>query len=215
MSLRILQGWVLGSALTLSTLAGCPDDTIDTGDTGDTAGETTNPDRPDPLPTCDSTPRTPGTCAIGAVENLASRGAQHINVPTPLSYEDDPPSSGNHRPFWAKWGEYDYLAPQVWLHNLEHGGIAFLYDPCAPSELVDALRVFAQSQPEDDGGAFRWILTPYPDLPTPVAAVAWTWTWQAECVDVESLEDFVVEHYRQAPEDLDWDGSYGAGWLGR
>jgi hypothetical protein len=202
-------------ALIVSTTAGCPDDTVDTGDTGDTAGETINPDRPDPLPTCDSTPRTPGTCAIGAVENLASRGAQHINVPTPLSYEDDPPSSGNHRPFWAKWGEYDYLAPQIWLHNLEHGGVAFLYDPCAPSELVDALRVFAQSQPDDDGGPFRWVLTPYPDLPTPVAAVAWTWTWQAECVDVESLEDFVVDHYRQAPEDVDLDGSYGAGWLGR
>lgn len=212
MSLRNLQGWALSSTLFVAALSGCPDDTITSTDA---VGETTNPDRPDPLPLCETGPRTPGTCASGAVENLTSRGAQHINVPTPLSYEDDPPSSGNHRPFWAKWGEYDYLAPQVWLHNLEHGGVAFLYDPCAPTELVDALRVFAQSQPEDDGGPFRWVLTPYPDLPTPVAAVAWTWTWQAECVDVESLEDFIVEHYRQAPEDVDLDGSYGAGWLGR
>jgi len=90
-----------------------------------------------------------------------------------------------------------------------------LYDPCAPEALIGALRVFAQSQPEDDGGPFRWVLTPFPGLPSPVAAVAWGWTWQAECVHIESLEDFVVERYRQAPEDLDWDGSYQTGWISR
>jgi len=26
---------------------------------------------------------------------------------------------GNHRPLWAVWGEYLYLPPQRWLHNLE------------------------------------------------------------------------------------------------
>lgn len=176
-------------------------------------GDVTDPDRVDA--TCEGGPRVPGTCAAGATERIASKGARHINVPDVLSYEDNPPSSGDHRPYWAKWGEYSYLGPQVWLHNLEHGGIAFLYDPCAPTALVDALRVFAQSQPADDGGPFRWVLTPSPGLPTPVAAVAWEWTWQAECVHEESLGDFVVERYRQAPEDLDWDGSYETGWIGR
>lgn len=208
--------WAGLAALTLAA-TGCPDDRVPASDTTDVGADGAelieDPDRVDA--TCGGVPRVPGVCAAGAVTQQASRGAQHIPLPTPISYEDSPPSTGNHRPYWAKWGEYSYLGPQVWLHNLEHGGIAFLYDPCAPSALVDELRVFAQGQPEDDTGPFRWILSPYPGLPTPVAAVAWGWTWAAECVHLDSLEDFVVERYRQAPEDLDWDGSYSTGWLAK
>lgn len=201
-------------------LVGCPDDSVGGTDVSDgdatdvsDGDATVDPDRIDA--TCETGPRTPGVCAAGMTERIASRGAQHIRQPAVIAYEDTPPSSGNHRPSWAKWGEYDFLGPQLWLHNLEHGGIAFLYDPCAPEELIGALRVYAQGQPADEAGPFRWILTPYPGLPTPVAAVAWEWTWQAECVHLESLEDFVVEHYRQAPEDLDSDGSYETGWKSR
>ena len=36
-------------------------------------------------------------------------------------------------------GKYEYLPPQRWLHNLEHGGIAFLYHPCAEQSVIDSL----------------------------------------------------------------------------
>lgn len=157
------------------------------------------------------------TCGAAVVEQIPSRGAGHVPE-APISYVDNPPSSGDHRPAWARWGEYDYLPPQRWLHNLEHGGIALLYDPCADEATVTALGDFARARADDEGGPFRWVLTPYPGLPTRVAVVAWEWTWQAGCTAPEggaSLEAFVTDHYRKAPEDVAADGSYTTGWIGR
>lgn len=160
----------------------------------------------------------PSSCGEASVAFVESQGAEHLPQPEPISYSDNPPSSGDHRPSWARWGEYDYLPPQRWLHNLEHGGVAFLYDPCVSVAVVEALRSFARSQPEDETGAFRWVLTPYPGLSSGVAVVAWEWTWQADCLDVGlkgSLQSFIDEHYRAAPEDLAGDGGYATGWIGR
>ncbi|MCC6622047.1 MAG: DUF3105 domain-containing protein [Deltaproteobacteria bacterium] len=170
-----------------------------------------DPDRIDA--SCQGPARVSEACTSRVVV-VPEIGAAHVPEPTPISYTSEPPSSGDHRPAWARWGEYDYLPPQRWLHNLEHGGIALLYDPCVASELVDALREFARARPDDASGPFRWVLTPYPGLPTPIAAVAWETTWESQCVDA-SLGAFVDSFYRQAPEDVASDGSYTTGWIGR
>ncbi len=160
----------------------------------------------------------PVGCGQAVVAQIANRGQDHVPDGTPIVYEDMPPSSGDHRPSWARWGEYSFLPQQRWLHNLEHGGIAFLYDPCASEAVVTALREVARAMAADESGAARWVLSPYPGLPTGVAVVAWEWTWQAECVDAGNqgtLQSFITEHYRKAPEDVAVDGSFANGWIGR
>ena len=57
------------------------------------------------------------------------------------------------------------------IFNLEHGGIAILYHPCVEKEIIDSLRTLACSRPDDDGSEFRWVLTPYVDLPSNIAVV--------------------------------------------
>lgn len=158
------------------------------------------------------------TCAAPEVVAVAGESARHVADDIPIPYEVQPPSSGDHRADWAKWGAYAYLPPQRWLHNLEHGGIAVVYDPCLATESVASLREYLQSQPTDETGKFRWILTPYPGLSTPVAIVAWERTLFLECwtdADVRAVEAFVDEAYRNAPEDVPFDGRYDRGWLGR
>ena len=54
---------------------------------------------------------------------------------------------------------------------LSTGGIALLYNPCVDSSVIDALEAFACARASDDGGTFRYILTPYHDLPTNIAGV--------------------------------------------
>lgn len=209
--------WALCAA---AGMAACIDDTLP-GDIGmDAVGDASGDvDRVDAA--CEGAAKVPpptGTSCLGTVENIPSRGANHILEPTPISYVDSPPSSGDHRPAWAKWGEYDYLGPQRWVHNLEHGGIAFLYDPCVDAGTISTLREYARGMPDDDSGPFRWVLTPYPGLGRAVAVVAWEWTWQSDCLDaagVADLEGFINLHYRQAPEDFASDGSYSVGWMGR
>jgi hypothetical protein len=140
----------------------------------------------------------------------------HIYLPEPVrAYPDSPPTSGNHRPYWARWGEYIYLPPQRWLHNLEHGGVAFLYHPCVSEEVKEALRSYAQSQPDDITGKYRWIMTPYPDLPTAVAVVTWEHSLSTHCFNPEEVDWFLKLNYRQGPEDVSVDGRYVYGWKSR
>jgi len=147
--------------------------------------------------------------------NEPSNGAGHYSNPIGLCYDESPPSSGPHRPMWGKWGEYEFMPPQRYIHNLEHGGIALLYHPCVEESVIDALRTLVCSIPEDDGGPFRWVLTPYVDLPTNIAVVAWEWTYLNDCFDAESINEFIDEHYRNAPEDFYYNGSYDTLYVGK
>lgn len=164
---------------------------------------------------CDDPGWSPGACAAGAAAAVPGEGAAHVAEPEAITWQASPPASGAHRGQWARWGEYDALGPERWLHNLEHGGVAFLYHPCVEPAVVDALRAIARALPGDDTGPFRWILAPYPDLPSAIAVVAWEWRYAAECVRADEIEGFALRRYRQAPEDVRGDGSYAEGWLGR
>lgn len=194
------------AALALLTVTACEPDAEGGVDAG--APE------PEPLPTeCAS--YDPGACVAGEGRLFEDHGGAHVAAPDPITWPESPPASGPHRPQWARWGEYASLGPEHWLHNLEHGGVALLYHPCAGDDVVDALRAFAQSRPADDSGRFRWVLAPYPDLPTTVAAVTWQWRYLAPCVNEDELTEFVDRHYRDAPEDIQSDGSHAEEWLGR
>lgn len=147
--------------------------------------------------------------------NEPSDGAGHYNNPIGLCYDESPPSSGPHRSMWGRWGEYEYMPPQRYIHNLEHGGIAILYHPCVEKEIIDSLRTLACSRPDDDGGKFRWVLTPYVNLPSNISVVAWEWTYLNDCFDAISINEFIDEHYRNAPEDFYYNGSYDTLYIGK
>lgn len=219
MLMQTRRPWPLLGLLTLA-LAACGDDPADSDADSGMGGEA-DVDGLVPGDTdlvnyaCEDADWQPGTCAEAVITEVPSVGATHVSEPDPIAYDFSPPTSGPHRPAWGAWGEYAFLPPQRYLHNLEHGGVAFLYHPCAPAETVDALRALAQAQPADEAGDFRWILTPYPDLPTAIAVVAWEWSYEAECVDADAIQEFVDAHYRMAPEDVARDGSYDRLWIGR
>ena len=162
---------------------------------------------------CTDTAWQPGTCAPGVLLNPPLLPGIHVDLPYPITYTDVPPSSGTHRPVWGKWGEYVFLPEQRWLHNLEHGAIAFLYNPCVPSATVDALRAIAKAQPVDGTGPFRWVLTPYPGLPSAFALLSWGHIYEAECVKSDEIAAFILAHYRQAPDDEPTPGAYEELWL--
>ena len=142
---------------------------------------------------------------IGATRHVPYEGAvTHEDEGTPIDYDSVPPAAGSHYRAWTPWGEsQEALDPRSWVHNLEHGGVAFLYNCAEPCpDLVDAARAYAQSKPADDGGDFRWVLTPYTGMDHRLAVVAWEWIYEADVWDAPSVEAFVAEHYRKGPEDV-------------
>ncbi len=120
-----------------------------------------------------------------------------------VDYADPPPSSGDHDACWATWGAHAEPVPdELWVHNLEHGGVVYLYhcpDGCDAevaelTALVDRLGIFA-------------LVTPYDALPTRFAAVAWEWRYTADCFDIDALEAFYTSRRDQAPESVTSDPS--------
>jgi hypothetical protein len=171
-----------------SALVACADDTTPVADS-DAQGFTLPPS---------------ASCAVGGRETFTVTSAVHVESTVEVAYESVPPCIGDHRRSWLRWGAYD--APVVgedYVHNLEHGGIAILYDcPGGCASDVEALEAYVAAVPADDGGAFRYILAPYPGLPKRIAVATWGQLLHLDCADLAQVDAFKLENYRKAPEDL-------------
>lgn len=133
--------------------------------------------------------------------DLPDEGAIHLAPgEEPPKYGTSPPTSGNHDPDPAADGAYSSAieAPNF-LHSMEHGRVAVLYDPELPEADQLALKgVFD----EDPAGM---LIFPYPDMPYEVAAIAWTElvgcdSYSPEAID--AIRDFRDQYRGQGPEDV-------------
>jgi hypothetical protein len=113
-----------------------------------------------------------------------------------VDYPDPPPSSGDHDPCWATWGVHTEPVPdENWVHNLEHGGVVYLYncpDGC-PDEQA-ALEGLVT-----DLGQFA-VVTPYDTMPTRYAAISWGWRYLTDCFDIGAFQTFYEARKDQGPE---------------
>jgi len=128
-----------------------------------------------------------------------------------VAYQNNPPASGNHWPCWATYSIHTAaLAPEIWVHNLEHGGIVLLYQCADGVSCPDAGAALSQvyaNAPDAPTGGHRVLVTPDPTLPTPFAAVAWDWVYSAQKVDEIAMLCFASEHEGKGPEDNPSPGS--------
>jgi hypothetical protein len=144
----------------------------------------------------DAGDRICAACDGACEETLALEPAQHLSGS--IDYADTPPAGGPHGSCWADWGPHldGPLPPEQWVHNLEHGGVVFLYhcpDGCS-TELTQLTTL---------GSALsRVIVTEYPDMPAGFAAVGWGHRLVTRCFDMEALVAFYSAHFDQAPESI-------------
>ena len=127
----------------------------------------------------------------------------------PIDYPDPPPTGGDHNPCWATWGVHeDVVPPERWVHNLEHGGIVFLYRSRAAlpgTNLGDAEAADAGALSQLDTLVERLprtLLTEYSALPKAFAVVSWGHRLVSDCVDLNAAERFYEVHFDHAPEDI-------------
>lgn len=112
--------------------------------------------------------------------------------------------SGSHRAVWPKYGEYEFVPPQRWIHSLEHGAIVALYHPCANrQETLKYKKLVKQC-------LFRHVITPYEQLSSerPFALVAWGKSLEMSFVDLKLMIGFIRMNALQGPEAIDRDGAY-------
>jgi Protein of unknown function (DUF3105) len=113
-----------------------------------------------------------------------------------VDYEQSPPAGGEHNPVWQNCGYYDSpVRDETAVHSQEHGAVWVTYSPDLPQDQVTELRDIAESQS-------YVLVSPYPDLESPVVASAWGKQVSLDGADDPALENFIqaYQHGPQTPE---------------
>jgi hypothetical protein len=163
--------------ITATCLAGCGDETVTSSGSSAVVPERTevlNPEAP-PLP-------GEAKCEVVKRTGIPIATPLHVEVCTDVAYATNPPSSGEHWPVWAAFASYTAPVPrEMYVHDMEHGAVVLAYrcaDPC-PDVVAALQKVFDEAAGDPlclsagAGPKARLVLTPDPELDTPIAAAAW------------------------------------------
>lgn len=133
-------------------------------------------------------------------------GADHVAEGTMVTYQSRPPASGPHYPNWSQtYGFMDPALPTgLWLHNLEHGAVAILYNcPEGCPELEQQLKDLYAELPlgrNARGGRARALIMPYTDMDHKIAVVAWGWILELDEFDKDQIIRFYESRIDRGPE---------------
>ncbi len=135
---------------------------------------------------------------------MPDRGRQHVAQGTPITYQEYPPTSGSHWPVWAQWGIYREPVPEeVFVHNLEHGGVVLLYNCASPCpEVVRQLEETYAAVPKSKYGHAKLVVSPNSRIKTRFALLAWTRLDEFDRFDRERILRFVRAWQDKGPEDV-------------
>lgn len=128
--------------------------------------------------------------------------AAPVDVPTGAL----PPVGGDHDSIVQNCGVYtEPVRNENAVHSLEHGAVWVTYRPDLPSDDIETLSSLTDGNP-------YVLVSPFPDLASPVVATAWGVQLELDTVDDERLDAFVARYQQgeQTPEP----GAPCAGGLG-
>lgn len=134
----------------------------------------------------------------------AIKGSNHVEGA--VKYPEKPPTSGDHSATPALDGIYatgQEPGPEGWLHALEHGRVAFLYEQGSPPELVGQLETLASEPLNGKDGYKTLLLQDSTGMIPAVVGVAWGQLLScAKSSDAmfDALRAFRVKYVDQGPE---------------
>lgn len=135
--------------------------------------------------------REQGKQQIEGVTEYTALSRDHVSET--VSYDQTPPVGGAHNHVWQNCGVYtETIANENGVHSLEHGAVWITYRPDLPDLEVRTLQALTRQS------GFR-LLSPYPDLPSPIVISAWGYQLQVEQADDPRIKDF-IEQYELSPQ---------------
>jgi len=157
--------------------------------------------------------RLPFQTVTGTVgQPVADEGRTHVDPSTTPTYKFYPPASGPHYSAQGiapvPWQTIDTLQEGQYVHNLEHGGIAILYDcpsGTACTTLKNALENYVKNlaPAEPTYNEVKIVLTPYSrGMQKKVALVAWDYIEFLDGYDQAEITRFYENHVNQGPEQI-------------
>lgn len=126
------------------------------------------------------------------IEGVATdkyRPGAHVLPNERVDYDQAPPFGGPHDSAWAACMGNVYPEPvrnENMVHSLEHGAVWIAYDPKqVTGEDLEALKLRVENKP-------FMVMSPYPDMDTPVSLQSWGRQLQVDDVDDERIDQFVA-----------------------
>jgi hypothetical protein len=127
---------------------------------------------------------------IPGVQVFQEAKPDHVAAPQKVKYDRVPPTGGAHDVVWADCTGTVYktaVRNENMVHALEHGAVWIAYNADRVSgPALQALVRRVQGQPYT-------MLSPYPDLPTPISLQAW-----GHQLKISSADDPRIDHFLQA-----------------
>ncbi len=130
---------------------------------------------------------------------MRSEGSSHVQEGTRVTYQSNPPTSGDHWATPLREGIYDTQKPDEGaIHSLEHGRIWITYKPDIGKEAIDAIKNVLKGQ-------FGIIMSPRAANETDIALAAWvrldTFDLNEDgTVDTKRILDFAQRYRNKGPE---------------
>lgn len=133
---------------------------------------------------------TSDTTGIQGVQEFPNLSVNHANGN--VDYPQTPPVGGPHNPTWLSCGVYFEPVPdENAVHSMEHGAVWITYNPDLPADEVQRL---AEITEQSD---YR-LLSPYPNLPSPIVVSAWGFQLHLQSADDPRLMQF-IQQYESGP----------------
>jgi hypothetical protein len=113
----------------------------------------------------------------------------HTHVATTVKYDTDPPTGGNHSPYWALCNGVTYthqIANENAVHMLEHGTVWITYNPQTLSKSG-----VATLKKKYVDGVDRMALSPYKGLKTPISLQAWGYQLFLNSPTDKRIQEFI------------------------
>lgn len=111
----------------------------------------------------------------------------------PVKYDQIPPVGGVHSAAWQNCGVYTQPVPnENAVHSLEHGAVWITYQPGLPQDELKKLQELTRQS------GYR-LLSPYPDLPSPIVLSAWGYQLRVDKADDPRIQQF-LKKYEQNPQ---------------
>ena len=143
---------------------------------------------------------------------VPDEGRNHIDPSTTGTYANYPPASGPHYSAQGvapvQWQTVGTLQEGQYIHNLEHGGIAILYNCPSGNDcttLKNQLQNYVENlvPQEPQFGEYKVVMTPYArNMQKRIALVAWDYIEWLDNYDENAITQFYENHVDKGPEPI-------------
>lgn len=129
----------------------------------------------------------PDAIAGHEIEHYSTSNGNPDHVDFDVDYDSSPPVSGQHRIQSAPCGTHGTpIEDELFVHTLEHGVVAVVYDPTLPVEEIRRIEEIVGSFPS------YTLSAPYTgEMETPIAVVAWAHIMRLDEVDEPAIREFI------------------------